>query len=72
MFKNEIKFSLDARQIIKTIQFRLEEYKKDFIIKQKAIQTNNPNFEIKNSKNNFYSRVHSNKKIGIEFTKPNL
>jgi hypothetical protein len=72
MFKNEIRFSMEAKKIIKTIQFRLEDYKKEFLEKQKAIQTNNPGYELKNSKNNFFSRVNMNKKIGIEFNKPNL
>ena len=72
MFKDEIRFSIDAKKIIKTIQFRLEDYKREFMDKQRAIQLNNPNFELKNSKNNFYARVNTNNKIGIEFNKPNL
>jgi hypothetical protein len=72
MFKNEIRFSLEAKKIIKTLQFRIEEYKKEFISKQKAIQLSNPNLEIKNSKNNFFAKVCCNQKIGVEFNKPNL
>jgi hypothetical protein len=72
MFKNDIRFSLEARKIIKSMQFRLENYKSEFVEKQKAIQKSNPNFEIRNSKFNFYSKVVSNHKLAIEFHKPNL
>jgi hypothetical protein len=54
------------------MQFRLESYKNEFIEKQKSIQKCNPNFEIKNSKYNFFTRINSNQNIGVEFHKPNL
>jgi len=62
---------MEARKFIKSVKFRLENYKTEFIEKQKSIQKSNPNFEIKNSKFNFFTRIiHNN--IGIEFTKSNL
>ncbi len=54
------------------MQFRLDNYKNEFIDKQKSIQRSNPNFEIKNSKFNFFTKIISNQNIGIEFHKPNL
>ena len=53
MFKKELRFSIEARKFIKSMQFRLESYKSEFIDKQKSIQKSNPNFEIKNAKFNY-------------------
>jgi hypothetical protein len=72
IFKNELRYSIEARKIIKSMQFRLENYKSEFVEKQKSIERSNPNFEIKNSKFNFFSKIVSNQNIGIEFNKPNL
>jgi hypothetical protein len=54
------------------MQFRLENYKNEFVEKQKSIQNSNPNFEIKNSKYNFFTKIVSTNYIAIEFNKPNL
>lgn len=54
------------------MQFRLESYKTEFVDKQKSIQKSNPNFEIRNSKFNFFTKIISNQNLGIEFTKPDL
>ena len=67
-----MRFFAEARRIIKSIQYRLDCYKNEFIEKQKSIQKSNPNFEIKNAKNNFFTRINSNQNIGLEFHKPNL
>jgi hypothetical protein len=72
VFKNEVRFSIEAKKVIKSMQFRLESYKNDFIEKQKAIQRSNPNFEIQNSKFGFFTKIVNNANVGIEFHKPNL
>jgi hypothetical protein len=72
VFKNDVKFLIEAKKIIKSMQFRLESYKNDFIEKQKAIQRTNANFEIQNSKFNFFTKLLNNGSIAVEFNKPNL
>lgn len=54
------------------MQHRLEAYKTEFVEKKKVIQKSNPNFEIKNSKTSFFTRLNSNLNIGVEFNKPDL
>ena len=58
IFKSEIKFSVETRKFIKSMQFRLETYKND----------RNKN-DIKNRKV-FFTKMLSNTNIGIEFYKP--
>ncbi len=72
MFKKDLKFSIETRKIIKSIQFRLENYKQDFLEKQAVFQKANPNLEMRNSKVNFFTKIQSSLNIGIEFSTPNL
>jgi hypothetical protein len=72
MFKKDIRFLTDGKTLIKSFQHRLRRHQEEFIEKAEMIQKNNPNFEIKNSKFNFFTKLNSNQNIGIEFVKPNL
>lgn len=72
IFKNDVRFRISAKKLIKSIQYRIEEHKSKFIEKQNNILKSNPNLEIKNSKLNFFTKIHGNNSIGIEFIKPNL
>ncbi len=72
MFKNDIRFKVDAKKLVKSIQYRIEEHKNSFIEKQNNILKSNPNLEIKNSKLNFFTKLNGNNSIGIEFHVPNL
>ena len=69
MFTSELKFSVEQRKFIKSIQFKLDTYKKD-LINQKIQHPNSPDkLKIKNT---FFAKVLSNTNIGIEFSKPHF
>ena len=69
MFTSELKFSVEQRKFIKSIQFKLETYKKD-LINQKIQHPNSPDkLKIRNT---FFAKVLSNTNIGIEFSKPHF
>ena len=69
MFTSELKFSVEQRKFIKSIQFKLDTYKKD-LINQKIQHPNSPDkLKIRNS---FFAKVLSNTNIGIEFSKPHF
>lgn len=72
IFKNDVRFKIDAKKLIKSIQYRLEEHKSKFIEKQNNILKSNPNLEIKNSKLDFFTKINGNNSIGIEFYIPDL
>lgn len=63
---------MDAKKLVKSIQYRIEEHKTSFAEKQNNILKSNPNLEIKNSKLNFFTKINGNNSIGIEFHVPNL
>ena len=69
MFTSELKFSVDQIKFIKSIQFKLDTYKKD-LINQKIQHPNSPDkLKIRNT---FFAKVLSNTNIGIEFSKPHF
>ena len=69
MFTSELKFSVEQRKFIKSIQFKLDTYKKD-LINQKRQHPNSPDkLKIRNT---FFAKVLSNTNIGIEFSKPHF
>ena len=69
MFTSELKFSVEQRKFIKSIQFKLDTYKKD-LINQKIQHPNSPDkLKIRNT---FFAKVLSNTNIGIEFSKPHF
>ena len=69
MFTSELKFSVEQRKFIKSIQFKLETYKKD-LINQKIQHPNSPDkLKIRNT---FFAKVLTNTNIGIEFSKPHF
>ncbi len=61
MFKRDIKFSIETRKFIKSMQFRLETYK------QECMKKNNTE---SNNKKLFFTKILSNTNVGIEFFKP--
>lgn len=76
IFKNDLTFSVSYRDFIKTIQFRLENFKSkvmDYIHNKKYGESSNRNhnsiIQIKNQKV-FYGKLINNVNIGIEFLKP--
>lgn len=72
VLKNDLRFKIDAKKLIKSIQYRIEEHKTSFLEKQNNILKSNPNLEIKNSKLHFFTKINGNNSIGIEFHIPNL
>ena len=69
MFTSELKFSVEQRKFIKSIQFKLDTYKKD-LINQKMQHPNSPDkLKIRNT---FFAKILSNVNIGIEFSKPHF
>ena len=69
MFTSELKFSVEQRKFIKSIQFKLDTYKKD-LINQKIQHPNSPDkLKIRNT---FFAKILSNVNIGIEFSKPHF
>ena len=76
LFKNDLTFSVSYRDFIKTIQFRLENFKNkimDCIYNRKYGESSNRShnsiIQIKNQKV-FYGKLINNVNIGIEFLKP--
>ena len=72
MFKNDLRFKVDSKKLVKSIQYRIEEHKNSFLEKQNNILKSNPNLEIKNSKLNFFTKINGNNSVGIEFYLPEL
>ena len=71
LFTSDLKFSVETRKFIKSIQFRLESYKNDLLqfkkMKSKSTSNANINFALRND---FFGKVLSNTNLGIEFHKP--
>lgn len=71
LFTSDLKFSVETRKFIKSIQFRLESYKNDLLqfkkMKSKSTPNANTNFALRND---FFGKVLSNTNLGIEFHKP--
>ena len=63
LFTNDLKFSVETRKFIKSIQFKLDKYKNELI--QDSQLNNNNNIQTK-----FFAKVLSNTNLGIEFFKP--
>lgn len=63
-FKNDLKFSIENRELIKCIQFKLESYKNEIIQNKK-----NDNITLRND---FFGKILCNTNFGIEFHKPSL
>ena len=69
MFSSELKFSVEQRKFIKSIQFKLESYKNE-LISQKQQHPNSPeNLKLRNT---FFAKILSNTNIGFEFSKPHF
>ena len=69
MFSSELKFSVEQRKFIKSIQFKLESYKNE-LISEKQQHPNSPeNLKIRNK---FFAKILSNTNIGFEFSKPHF
>lgn len=63
---------MSGDEVVKSIADRIQEYKYEFLEKQRQIRISNPGFDIQNSKTSFFVRLESNKDIGILFSLPNL
>ena len=78
LFKSDLVFSVEYRKFIKSIQFRLQNYKNQMLNKKKYGNKHNRNGnQYRNSvdgKKNvgFYAKILSNINIGIEFTRNQL
>ena len=76
IFKNDLKFWVTYREFIKTIQFRLDTFKKkilDYNYNRKYYENNNKNHNNLIQEQNrkiFYGKLINNVNIGIEFLKP--
>ena len=76
IFKYDLKFSVSYRDFIKTIQFRLDNFKNkilDYNYHRKYTENNNKNHNILIQEQNqkiFYGKMINNINIGIEFLKP--
>ena len=76
IFKNDLKFSVTYRDFIKTIQFRLDNYKNkilDYKYNKKYGENSNKNHNYIIQEQNqkiFYGKMINNVNIGIEFLKP--
>ena len=66
LFTNDLKFSVETRKFIKSIQFKLDKYKNE-LIQDSQLNSNNNNNQIQT---NFFAKVLSNTNLGIEFFKP--
>jgi len=70
IFTNVLKFTIETRKFIKSIQFSLENYKKHSIDRKAYILSNNLDLSIVNTKTSFISKIQSPPNVMIEFTKP--
>ena len=71
LFSSDLKFSVETRKFIKSIQFRLETYKNELIQLKKSKSKSETNTTIP-VRNTFFGKVLSNTNLGIEFHKPHL
>ena len=68
VFKNDLTFSVEYREFIKSVQFRLQNYQNKIIEMSKKIKVKKNLFQ--NMQTNFFGKVLTNINLGIEFSKP--
>ena len=68
IFKNDLNFSVEYREFIKSAQFRLQNYQNKIIEMSKKIKGKKNIFQ--NMQTNFFGKVLTNINLGIEFSKP--
>ena len=68
IFKNDLTFSVEYREFIKSVQFRLQNYQNKIIEMSKKIKAKKNLFQ--NMQTNFFGKVLTNINLGIEFSKP--
>ena len=66
IFKNDLTFSVEYREFIKSMQFRIQNYQNKLIEASKK----NKNKKIQNIQSTFFGKVLTNINLGIEFSKP--
>ena len=66
IFKNDLTFSVEYREFIKSMQFRIQNYQTKLIEASKK----NKNKKIQNMQTSFFGKVLTNINLGIEFSKP--
>lgn len=67
LFSSDLKFSVETRKFIKSIQFKLESYKHEIVQKKQILKG-----QAQVMRNYFFAKVISNTNLGIEFNKPHL
>ena len=77
LFKSDLVFSVEYRKFIKSIQFRLQNYKNQTLNKKKYNSKHNKKNNTNNMNNNkkdltFYAKILSNINIGIEFMRNSI
>ena len=68
IFKNDLNFSVEYRDFIKSCQFTLQNYQNKIIELSKKIKGKKNLFQ--NKQNSFFGKVLTNINLGIEFSKP--
>ena len=68
IFKNDLNFSVEYREFIKSAQFRLQNYQNKIIEMSKKLKGKKNIFQ--NMQTNFFGKVLTNINLGIEFSKP--
>ena len=68
IFKNDLNFSVEYREFIKSVQFRLQNYQNKLIEMSKKLKGKKNVFQ--NMQTNFFGKVLTNINLGIEFSKP--
>ena len=68
IFKNDLNFSVEYREFIKSVQFRLQNYQNKIIEMSKKVKGKKNLFQ--NMQTNFFGKVLTNINLGIEFSKP--
>ena len=68
IFKNDLNFSVEYREFIKSAQFRLQNYQNKIIEMSKKMKGKKNIFQ--NMQTNFFGKVLTNINLGIEFSKP--
>ena len=68
IFKNDLTFSVEYREFIKSVQFRLQNYQNKIIELSKKLRGKKNLFN--NMQTNFFGKVLTNINLGIEFSKP--
>ena len=66
LLKNDISFSIDSKNLIKSIEYRIEDYKKDYLKFRE-----NKNKKLFRYRNTFFTPLIRNSNIGILFSTNN-